>query len=65
MSDVKVSDRRRGPGLSLEDCRCPVCLEIFMEPVTLPCTHTFCKAGHTHTRGALTTSALLGPSVFC
>ncbi|XP_041797183.1 E3 ubiquitin-protein ligase rnf168 [Chelmon rostratus] len=29
--------------LSLDECRCPVCLEIFMEPVTLPCTHTFCK----------------------
>ncbi|XP_068601783.1 E3 ubiquitin-protein ligase rnf168 [Brachionichthys hirsutus] len=34
---------RAGGVLSLEDCRCPVCLEIFMEPVTLPCTHTFCK----------------------
>ncbi|XP_068173065.1 E3 ubiquitin-protein ligase rnf168 isoform X2 [Antennarius striatus] len=33
----------RGGVLSLEDCRCPVCLEILMEPVTLPCTHTFCK----------------------
>ncbi|XP_077578960.1 E3 ubiquitin-protein ligase rnf168 [Stigmatopora nigra] len=29
--------------LSLEDCLCPVCLEMFLEPVTLPCTHTFCK----------------------
>ncbi|XP_070827392.1 E3 ubiquitin-protein ligase rnf168 [Chaetodon trifascialis] len=35
-----VSDRGV---LSLDECRCPVCLEIFMEPVTLPCTHTFCK----------------------
>ncbi|XP_023126461.1 E3 ubiquitin-protein ligase rnf168 [Amphiprion ocellaris] len=30
--------------LSQDDCLCPVCLEIFMEPVTLPCSHTFCKA---------------------
>lgn len=39
---VEVSDRKGGP-LSLDDCLCPVCLEIFLEPVTLPCTHTFCK----------------------
>lgn len=42
-----VSDvEREGDGsrsLSREDCLCPICLEIFMEPVTLPCTHTFCK----------------------
>lgn len=50
MSEVKVSDRRRGPSLSPEDCRCPVCLDIVIEPVTLPCTHTFCKARRTHSR---------------
>lgn len=44
---MEVSDTggkaRRNTALSVDDCRCPVCLEVFMEPVTLPCTHTFCK----------------------
>ncbi|XP_024133735.1 E3 ubiquitin-protein ligase rnf168 [Oryzias melastigma] len=41
-----MSDRAGGtePPLSPEDCRCPVCLEILVEPVTLPCAHTFCKS---------------------
>ncbi|XP_034024135.1 E3 ubiquitin-protein ligase rnf168 [Thalassophryne amazonica] len=35
---------RGGKALCWDDCICPVCLEMFLEPVTLPCTHTFCKS---------------------
>ncbi|XP_077421699.1 E3 ubiquitin-protein ligase rnf168 [Vanacampus margaritifer] len=34
---------KREETLSLDDCLCPVCLDLFLEPVTLPCKHTFCK----------------------
>ncbi|XP_061492614.1 E3 ubiquitin-protein ligase RNF168 isoform X2 [Rhineura floridana] len=30
--------------LSLSDCRCNICMEIFLEPVTLPCHHTLCNS---------------------
>ncbi|CAL9684573.1 unnamed protein product [Knipowitschia caucasica] len=42
VSDVELEADSSRP-LSKEDCVCPICLEIFMEPVTLPCSHTFCK----------------------
>ncbi|XP_019507346.1 PREDICTED: E3 ubiquitin-protein ligase RNF168 [Hipposideros armiger] len=29
---------------SLSDCQCGICVEILIEPVTLPCNHTLCKA---------------------
>ncbi|XP_033759927.1 uncharacterized protein LOC117342062 [Pecten maximus] len=28
--------------LAVEDCMCPICMSILIEPVTMPCTHTLC-----------------------
>lgn len=37
---------KEGEGIfgELEDqCTCWLCFELFKEPVTLPCSHSFCK----------------------
>ncbi|XP_061307649.1 E3 ubiquitin-protein ligase RNF168 isoform X1 [Pezoporus flaviventris] len=36
--------KKSGSLLSLSDCLCPICMEIFVEPVTLPCNHTLCNS---------------------
>ncbi|EHA97830.1 E3 ubiquitin-protein ligase RNF168 [Heterocephalus glaber] len=28
---------------ALSECQCPICMEILVEPVTLPCRHTLCN----------------------
>ncbi|XP_074860096.1 E3 ubiquitin-protein ligase RNF168 [Carettochelys insculpta] len=38
-----MSKKSEGP-LSLADCLCQICMEIFVEPVTLPCSHTLCNS---------------------
>ncbi|NXU65603.1 RN168 ligase, partial [Horornis vulcanius] len=37
-----MSKESKAP-LSLSDCLCQICMEIFVEPVTLPCSHTLCN----------------------
>ncbi|NXT62211.1 RN168 ligase, partial [Chaetops frenatus] len=38
-----MSEKSMAP-LSLSDCLCQICMEIFVEPVTLPCSHTLCNS---------------------
>ncbi|NXJ27869.1 RN168 ligase, partial [Dicrurus megarhynchus] len=38
-----MSKKSKDP-LSLSDCLCQICMEIFVEPVTLPCSHTLCNS---------------------
>ncbi|NXL81986.1 RN168 ligase, partial [Leptocoma aspasia] len=38
-----MSKKSKAP-LSLADCLCQICMEIFVEPVTLPCSHTLCNS---------------------
>ncbi|NXE00622.1 RN168 ligase, partial [Chaetorhynchus papuensis] len=38
-----MSKQSKAP-LSLSDCFCQICMEIFVEPVTLPCSHTLCNS---------------------
>ncbi|XP_048810889.1 E3 ubiquitin-protein ligase RNF168 isoform X2 [Lagopus muta] len=38
-----MSKKSEAP-LSLDDCLCQICMEIFVEPVTLPCNHTICNS---------------------
>ncbi|NXP59703.1 RN168 ligase, partial [Chloropsis cyanopogon] len=38
-----MSKKSNAP-LSLSDCLCQICMEIFVEPVTLPCSHTLCNS---------------------
>lgn len=40
---VNMSKKSEAP-LSLDDCLCQICMEIFVEPVTLPCNHTICNS---------------------
>ncbi|NXS91581.1 RN168 ligase, partial [Jacana jacana] len=38
-----MSKKSEAP-LSLSDCLCQICMEILVEPVTLPCSHTLCNS---------------------
>lgn len=42
LRSVKVNDNNYLKNLTLNNVLCPICRNIFIEPVTLPCNHGFC-----------------------
>ena len=36
------------PEIDLDDAMCHICLEIFVEPITMPCQHRLCKVTYSN-----------------
>ena len=36
------------PEIDLDDAMCQICLEIFVEPITMPCQHRLCKVTYSN-----------------